>query len=140
MTAPARGAALGWLTSRLLLRLAGRIVPEVARAPPAARRIFVDTVASVLSQRPTLQRLEFRALVLGLGIVTAVLPAAWQDAVLRWFESAPLTVLRVGLWGLKTFVFMGYYSQPDVIAGIHYKPSKRHGNDILHGASLDGGA
>jgi hypothetical protein len=122
MTGPARGAALGWPISTLLLLLAGRIVPEVRRATPTIRHALLDTVGSVLCQRPALQRFEFSALVLGLGILTAALPEAWQDPLLRWFESAPLKLLRVGLWGLKTLVFLGYYTQPEVIAGIDYRP------------------
>ena len=136
MTTPAP-PVLGAFTSALLLRLAGRIVPEITRATPDTRRVLIETVNAALRLRPTGQQWEFRAMVLGLGVVTAPLPAKWQDTVLRYFEGAPLTILRVGVWGLKTLVFMGYYSQQAVIAGICYAPSMRCGNTILHRMHAD---
>ena len=60
------------------------------------------------------------------------LPAERQDRWLRFLENAPLTLLRVGIWGLKTLVFLGYYSQDGVQRRIHYLPSKEEGNVRLH--------
>jgi hypothetical protein len=130
-------APLGALTSTLLLRLAGRIVPEVASAPAKTRRTLVETVNGALLLRPAIERWQVWALILALGILTAPLSQRWQDKTLRWFEGGPLTIFRVGLWGLKTLVFMGYYTQVTVIAGIHYTPSLHEGNERLH--RIDGG-
>jgi hypothetical protein len=49
------------------------------------------------------------------------LPAARQDAVLRWFEDCPVGLLRKGFWGLKAMVFMGYYAQPETNELIGYR-------------------
>lgn len=45
-----------------------------------------------------------------------------RDAVLRWFESCPIGLLRQGFWGLKALVFMGYYGRPEARAEIGYAP------------------
>ena len=60
------------------------------------------------------------------------LPGERQDRWLRFLENAPLTLLRVGIWGLKTLVFLGYYTQDGVQRRILYLPSKEEGNVRLH--------
>lgn len=45
-------------------------------------------------------------------------------------------MLRVGIWGLKTLVFLGYYSQAGVLQRILYLPSKEEGNVLLHRRQL----
>jgi hypothetical protein len=54
-----------------------------------------------------------------------------QESVLRWLESAPLQLLRVGFWGLKTLVFAGYYSQQVIVRRVRYTPDIERGNEIL---------
>lgn len=43
-----------------------------------------------------------------------------QDRQLRWMENNPIPLLRMGFFGLKTFVCMGYYTQKDVWATMNY--------------------
>jgi hypothetical protein len=45
-------------------------------------------------------------------------------------ESSPVRLLRVGVWGLKTLIFMGYYGQPVIAARTGYTPSL-DGNEVL---------
>ena len=45
-----------------------------------------------------------------------------DDALLRWFEDCPVSLLRKGLWGLKAMVFMGYYGQPETNELVGYAP------------------
>jgi hypothetical protein len=120
------------LTFGMLLKLAQRIVPELARAEPVVRQRLVDLVEHELRLRPLLQRIEFNLLVILLGLITLPLPGIGKDVVLRWFENAPLKILRVGIWGLKTLIFLGYYGQENLLAGIHYEPSRTEGNTLLH--------
>jgi hypothetical protein len=122
----------------MLLRLAGRIVPEVAQATPEVRSAMVDTIDHALTLQPWIKRLEIQLLVLALTLITLPLWGSAQDAVLRFFQNGPITLMRVALWGLKTFVFMGYYTQAPVIAVIHYAPSLQGGNDLLHRAASPG--
>jgi hypothetical protein len=64
------------------------------------------------------------------------LPGERQDRWLGFLENAPLTLLRVGIWGLKTLVFLGYYTQDGVQQRIVYVPSKEEGNVRLHRRQL----
>jgi len=54
----------------------------------------------------------------------------WQVRILRMLESFPVRLIRTGIWGLKTLVFMGYYGQVDVAERLGYKPSFE-GNEVL---------
>ncbi len=54
-----------------------------------------------------------------------------QIAVLTWFQSAPISLLRKGLWGVKALAFMGYYGRPEIGPELGYRPSSG-GNDLLH--------
>ena len=131
---------LGSAQAHFLLHLANRIVPETAVAPPDVRRRLVDIIDHVLQRQSQGQRFQFKLLLFVLRWMTVPftllrlesLPPSWQDFLLRRLEAAPLTILRVGIWGLKTLVFMGYYGQETVTEGIHYEPSKANGNGILH--------
>lgn len=134
-----RTQVLGPRQAEFVLLLAGRIVPESAAATPDVRRGLVAIIDGMLERQPRSQQLQFKLLLFALRWMTVPftlhrlekLPAGWQDFLLRRLEGAPLTILRVGIWGLKTLVFMGYYGQQGVIAQIHYDPSKTDGNGVL---------
>ena len=125
---------------RFLLCLAACIVPESAGAPTQVTDPLLAAVDEELQPRPRLQQLEFKLLLLAIRWMTLPftlrrferLPAARQDRWLRFLENAPLTLLRVGIWGLKTLVFLGYYTQDGVQRRILYLPSKEEGNVRLH--------
>lgn len=42
-------------------------------------------------------------------------------AVLRWLERSKALIIRRGVWGLRTLVMMGYYTQPIVQQAIGYR-------------------
>ena len=42
-------------------------------------------------------------------------------AVLRWLEHSKVLLIRRGVWGLRTLVMMGYYTQPAVQQAIGYR-------------------
>ena len=130
---------LGPQQARFLLRLAERIVPEVAGAELEVKRCLTATVDQALRLQPPAQRFLFKLLLFALQWMTVPftlrrldhLPPGWQDALLRFLESAPLRILRAGIWGVKTLIFMGYYGQETVERRIEYLPSKREGNSLL---------
>jgi hypothetical protein len=110
--------------------LAARIVPETAELDSAGVHRFLTLIDEALQQRePAVRRqfgtflavLRWAPMVRYLGPFEKLSPAH-QDAVLRWFQDAPLQLLRAGFWGLKTMVFMGYYGQPETHALIGYAP------------------
>ena len=135
---------LGANQQRFLLCLAARIVPESADAPMQVTDRLLAAVDEELRPRPRLQQLEFKLLLLAIRWMTLPftlhrferLPGERQDRWLRRLENAPLTLLRVGIWGLKTRVFLGYDTQDGVQHRILYVPSKEEGNVRLHRRQL----
>jgi len=144
MDSPERQPVLGSGQQRFLLCLAARIVPESAGAPPQVTDPLLATVDEELRPRPRLQQLEFKLLLFAIRWMTVPftlhrferLPGERQDRWLSFLENAPLTLLRVGIWGLKTLVFLGYYTQDGVLRRIVYVPSKEEGNVLLHRRQL----
>ena len=144
MDSPARQPVLGSGQQRFLLCLAARIVPESAGAPPEVTEPLLAAVDEELRPRPRLQQLEFKLLLFAIRWMTVPftlhrferLPGERQDRWLGFLENAPLTLLRVGIWGLKTLVFLGYYTQDGVLQRIVYVPSKEEGNVLLHRRQL----
>ncbi|MEA2816440.1 MAG: hypothetical protein QOI93_4137 [Rhodospirillaceae bacterium] len=144
MNSPARQPVLGSRQQRFLLCLAARIVPESAGAPPQVTEPLLAAVDEELRPRPRLQQLEFKLLLFAIRWMTVPftlhrferLPGERQDRWLGFLENAPLTLLRVGIWGLKTLVFLGYYTQDGVQQRIVYVPSKEEGNILLHHRQL----
>jgi hypothetical protein len=140
MDSPVRQPVLSAGQQRFLLSLAACIVPESAGAPAPVTQPLLAAVDEELRPRPRLQQLEFKLLLLAIRWMTVPftlhrfehLPPERQVRWLRLLESAPLTLLRVGIWGLKTLVFLGYYTQNDVLRRIVYLPSKDEGNERLH--------
>lgn len=124
---------------RTLIRLANCIVPETAKASTASIDAMVDAVDGQLQPRPRLQQIAFKLLLLGLSWM-ALLPAGWQASLLRLLEGFPIRLVRVGIWGLKTLIYLGYYGQQSIQQRINYLPSKLEGNVLLHAHRLPGGA
>jgi hypothetical protein len=144
MDSPARHPVLGSRQQRFLLCLAARIVPESAGAPPQVTEPLLAAFDEELRPRPRLQQFEFKLLLFAIRWMTVPftlhrferLPGERQDRWLGFLENAPLTLLRVGIWGLKTLVFLGYYTQDGVLRRIVYVPSKEEGNVLLHRRQL----
>ena len=140
MDSPVGQPVLGSSQQRFLLCLAACIVPESAGAPTQVTDPLLAAVDEELRPRPRLQQLEFKLLLFAIRWMTVPftlhrfehLPPERQAGWLRFLESAPITMLRVGIWGLKTLVFLGYYTQAGVLQRILYFPSKQEGNDRLH--------
>lgn len=108
--------------------LAARIVPEFSDLDTAGTSRFFTIIDEALQERPPGVRRQFGVF---LGVVRWAplvrygapfdrLAPERQVAVLRWFEDAPLALLRKGTWGLKAMVFMGYYGQPETNALVGY--------------------
>ena len=110
--------------------LAARIVPETTELDAAGLGRFFGIVDEALQDRPVSVRRQFGIF---LGVLRWVPLARYgspldklqterQDAVLRWFEDCPVSILRKGFWGLKAMIFMGYYGQPETNEIVGYAP------------------
>ena len=43
-------------------------------------------------------------------------------AFLEALQDCPIQKLRVGVWGLRTLIYLGYYTDPNVQAALGYRP------------------
>jgi hypothetical protein len=136
-------APLSLARARFLLHLAGIIVPEINSVDVEVRLALVAAVQCLVGRQGRRRQIEFAALLIVLEWGTVLftlrrfqrLSLSRQCRVLRWFESAPLQLLRVGCWGLKALVFAGYYSQEVVVRRVRYRPDFERGNEILRAIS-----
>ena len=55
------------------------------------------------------------------GRTLAKLPLKRRAAFLQRLQRSPLLPVRRGLWGVRTLIFMGYYTQDDVRREIGYR-------------------
>ena len=139
MDAPQQRPVLRAWQRRILVRLAACVVPETATASAQSIDAMADAIDRQLQPRPRLQKIAFKLLLLGLSWM-ALLPAGLQRSLLRLLEAFPLRLVRVGIWGLKTLIYLGYYGQESVQQRINYLPSRLEGNALLHAHRLPGGA
>jgi hypothetical protein len=110
--------------------LAARIVPETTDLDAAGLSRFFGIIDGALQDRPASVRRQFATFLGALrwaplaryGSPFERLRDDRQDAVLRWFEDCPVSLLRKGVWGLKAMVFMGYYGQPETNELVGYAP------------------
>jgi hypothetical protein len=104
-------------------------VPELGDASDPAWDRLEATVANALADRPPRVARQLTALLRALDLLARLrfgrrldrLDAARRTGFLRGFERFPLLVLRRGIWGLRTLVFLGYYTQSEVAARIGYR-------------------
>lgn len=109
--------------------LAETFIPEIAGATPEAWDRLEAVVASALDERPpAMQRqvLLFIRVLNGLsrlrfGRALPALDLARRTALLEGLSKSPVLLVRRGVWGLRTLVQMGYYTQPEVQSAIGYR-------------------
>jgi hypothetical protein len=44
-----------------------------------------------------------------------------RERLLKWMESNPVSALRLGFFGIKTYICMGYYTRDDIWKTIGYE-------------------
>jgi hypothetical protein len=119
--------------------LAHVLVPDARNLSEERKTRFFETIDELLATRPPsvvrligvfLVFLRWFPLLRFGGRLDHLAPES-QIRALRWFEDAPVGLIRSGFWGVKTLVYMGYYTQPEIALGLGYAPSKS-GNEKLH--------
>ncbi len=122
--APVRGAFRALTTT---------FVPE-ARA--LDERAWADAEALVerfLAVRPEKVRRQVVLLVRLLDVLTLLrwgrrftaLDGERRHRFLESLQSAPLLLLRRGIWGLRTIAFLGYYGRSEAAAAVGYRADGR---------------
>jgi len=114
-----------------LRALAISFVPETATATDAQWILLESRIEQALAARPAALRRQL-ALFLRLLDATArlryrnrlsTLDAVRRTALLEWFAGSPVLRFRRGIWGLRTLILLGWYTQPSVIAALGYRAS-----------------
>lgn len=109
--------------------LAAVFIPELASLDEAAWQRVERVVADALAMRPpglrrqillfvrildTLSRARY-----GRGLASLDLPA--RTRFIEGIAESRMLLIRRGVWGLRTLVQMGWYSQPDVQQALGYR-------------------
>ena len=109
--------------------LARTFIPALARSPSETWDALESAMTGALASRPAAMIRQLRLLVRVLDWACRVRFGRSLDQVddarrlqlLQAFERAPVQLVRRGIWGLRTLVFMGYYTQAPVIAALGYR-------------------
>ena len=126
----------------------GLVIPPVRRAFRALAVTFVPEAAALdepqwaelerlvevqIALRPPKVRRQLGLLIRVLDLLplarhgrslTALEPPE-RLAFLSTMQSLPILLVRRGVWGLRTLVFMGYYARPEGAAAIGYRADPR---------------
>ena len=113
--------------------LAAGFVPETAHATDAQWVVLEGTIGRTLTARPVALQRQIALFVRVLDVAARLrfgrglgaLDATRRTALLEWFAGSPLLLFRRGIWGLRTLVMMGWYTQPGVIAALGYRADAR---------------
>jgi len=112
---------------------AAAIVPEAARLTPGEWLEVEAIVEDYLSRRPAAIRGQLRLFVRLLGLAAwarhgrslAALDPERRTRLLAAVQDSPILLLRRGFWGLRTMVYLGYYSRPAAAPEIGYRANVR---------------
>ena len=111
--------------------LAAGFVPETAYATAAQWAQLEAAVEHAVAARPAALRRQLALLLRAIGLVArlrtgrevARLAPAECTALLQRLAGSRVLLLRRGIWGLRTLVMLGWYTQPGVIAALGYRAS-----------------
>jgi len=106
------------------------LVPEAASLDARAWAEVDDVIVGALSARPariqrqfaTFLRMLQTAPVVRYGRPFTALSERQRATFLTSVERSRLPLVRRRFWGLRTLVFMGYYTRDDVAKSIGYRP------------------
>lgn len=109
------------------------VVPEATRLDDGAWSELERIVDAALASRPERMRRQLVVLLRLLDVLARVrhgraltsLDPSRRRSLLERVERARLYPLRRGMWGLRTLIFMGYYTRPGVAAELGYAADSR---------------
>ena len=113
--------------------IATSIVPEAERLDEDGWMELESIVERGLGSRPESMRKQLRIFVRALNVLPLfrfgktfrALDRTQRTKFLLGIQDAPLLLIRRGFWGLRTLVFMGYYSREAARAEIGYRADSR---------------
>ena len=113
--------------------LAATIVPQAERLTPGEWLEVEAIIEDYLSRRPASIRRQLRLFVRLLGLAALArygralsrLDPERRTRFLSGVQDSPILLLRRGFWGLRTMVYLGYYSRPAAAPEIGYRANVR---------------
>ena len=104
------------------------MVPDVATLDEEAWRDVDAAIAKALARRPPRIRRQLAFLIRVLDTLPLfrwgrrfhALGAARRARFLDTMQYSPIPLLRRGVWGLRTLVYLAYYARPDVQTTLGY--------------------
>jgi hypothetical protein len=131
----ARGVLCGVLSSvRPIVRaVTVTLVPEAIELDEAEWASFEQIVGDALAARPPALRRQLLMFVrllewlplLRYGRRFTRLGTEPRRRFLERLQDAPVLLIRRGLWGLRTLLFMGYYARPAGARAVGYRADPR---------------
>jgi len=112
--------------------IATAIVPELRSASANTWTELESQIERALAERPAPMRRQLTSFLRLLdwwsvprhGRRLTKLDEAKRNALLESLERHPLLLIRRGIWGVRTLVFLGYYTRDDVMTFIGYRGHK----------------
>jgi hypothetical protein len=113
--------------------LAIAIVPDAATLDEKTWREMDASIAEALAKRPPSVRRQLALLIRILDALPLLrwgrrfhqLGAARKARFLDALQYSPILLLRRGVWGLRTLVFLAYYTRPEVQTTLGYRAAPR---------------
>lgn len=113
--------------------LASTIEPRAAGLDEAGWLELESIIDEYLSRRPAGLRRQLRSFIRGLEVLPLVRYGRHFTALdperrlrfLRAVQDSPVLLVRRGFWGLRTMVYLGYYSRAGAAAEIGYRAHVR---------------
>jgi hypothetical protein len=114
-----------------LRALATSFVPETALATDAQWAALEAAVERAVSAKPPSLRRQLAWLIRLLDVAARIryggrlerLSSARRVALLTGMAESRVLLFRRGIWGLRTLMMLGWYTQPDVAAELGYHAS-----------------
>jgi hypothetical protein len=111
--------------------LAITFVPEIAGATAAEWSELEHRITQALATRPSAMRRQLGLFVRVLEAASriryrtglAALDPGRRTTLLEAFAGSPLLLFRRGVWGLRTLIMLGWYTQPSVVTALGYRAS-----------------
>jgi gluconate 2-dehydrogenase subunit 3-like protein len=112
-----------------LRALATSFIPETAGASAAEWAELEARVERALADRPATMRRQLGLFLLLLDATArlrhltrfSALDSPRRTALLESLARSRLLLIRRGIWGLRTLIMLGWYTQPSVIGAIGYR-------------------
>ena len=113
---------------KTFLAVADRIIPTDDSSPGGGTMLTAGVVDWALDKMPADLRkkiLLFFTVIEIFGFFFGGKPFsknsnAAKDRELRWLENNPLRLFRMGFFGVKTYICMGYYTREDIWKTFNY--------------------